>query len=66
LGGTHGGADPRRIERKDLRTMNDAEIGAQAHFLLGARHFLEQMIGQADGRDRQRLSMPTSPCCVTG
>ena len=37
------------IERKDLRTMDDAEIGAQAHFLLGARHFLEQMIGQADG-----------------
>ena len=37
------------IERRDLRTMDDAEIGAQAHFLLGARHFLEQMIGQGDG-----------------
>ena len=37
------------IERKTLRSMDDAEITAQAHFLLGARHFLEQMIGQADG-----------------
>jgi len=37
------------IERKTLRSMDDAEIAAQAHFLLGARHFLEQMIEQADG-----------------
>jgi AcrR family transcriptional regulator len=36
------------IEQKTLRSMDDAEIAAQAHFLLGARHFLEQMIGQAD------------------
>lgn len=37
------------IEQKTLRAMDDAEIVAQAHFLLGARHFLEQMIGQEDG-----------------
>jgi len=37
------------IEQKTLRAMDDAEIAAQAHFLLGARHFLEQMVGQADG-----------------
>jgi AcrR family transcriptional regulator len=32
------------IEQGSLRPMDDAEIAAQAHFLLGARHFLEQMI----------------------
>jgi AcrR family transcriptional regulator len=32
------------IEQGTLRPMDDAEIAAQAHFLLGARHFLEQMI----------------------
>lgn len=37
------------IERGTLRPMDDAEIAAQAHFLLGARHFLEQMIESADG-----------------
>jgi AcrR family transcriptional regulator len=37
------------IEHKALRRMSDAEVSAQAHFLLGARHFLEQMIEQADG-----------------
>lgn len=36
------------IERGTLRAMDDAEIAAQAHFLLGARHFLEQMIENAD------------------
>jgi len=37
------------IEQGSLRPMADAEIAAQAHFLLGARHFLEQMIESADG-----------------
>jgi AcrR family transcriptional regulator len=31
------------IEQGALRPMDDAEIEAQARFLLGARHFLEQM-----------------------
>jgi AcrR family transcriptional regulator len=37
------------IEQGTLRTMNTAEIEAQAHFLLGARHFLEQMMENVDG-----------------
>jgi len=37
------------IERGTLRPMDPAEIAAQAHFLLGARHFLEQMIESAEG-----------------
>jgi AcrR family transcriptional regulator len=37
------------IERGTLRTMDETEIGAQAHFLLGARHFLEQMIESGEG-----------------
>ena len=37
------------IEQGTLRPMDDAEITAQAHFLLGARHFLEQMIETGDG-----------------
>lgn len=37
------------IEQGTLRPMDDAEIQAQAHFLLGARHFLEQMVESADG-----------------
>ncbi len=37
------------IEQGSLRPMDDAEIAAQAHFLLGARHFLEQMMESADG-----------------
>jgi AcrR family transcriptional regulator len=32
------------IDQGTLRPMDDAEITAQAHFLLGARHFLEQML----------------------
>jgi AcrR family transcriptional regulator len=32
------------IDQGTLRRMDDAEVAAQAHFLLGARHFLEQMI----------------------
>jgi AcrR family transcriptional regulator len=31
------------IEQGTLRPMDEAEVAAQAHFLLGARHFLEQM-----------------------
>jgi AcrR family transcriptional regulator len=37
------------IEEGTLRPMDDAEIAAQAHFLLGARHFLEQMMESVDG-----------------
>jgi AcrR family transcriptional regulator len=37
------------IEHGTLRPMEAAEIAAQAHFLLGARHFLEQMVESADG-----------------
>jgi AcrR family transcriptional regulator len=37
------------IEQGTLRPMDDAEIAAQAHFLVGARHFLEQMIESVDG-----------------
>jgi len=36
------------IARGTLRPMDEAEIAAQAHFLLGARHFLEQMIDRSD------------------
>lgn len=32
------------IAEGSLRRMDEAEITAQAHFLLGARHFLEQMM----------------------
>jgi len=37
------------IEGGALRPMGDGEIAAQAHFLLGARHFLEQMLESVDG-----------------
>lgn len=37
------------IDRGSLRPMDDAEISAQAHFLVGARHFLEQMIESVAG-----------------
>ncbi len=37
------------IEQGTLRPMDDAEIAAQAHFLLGARHFLEQMMEGVGG-----------------
>ena len=35
-----------------VRPMEETEIAAQAHFLLGARQFLEDLVGQA-GRDEQ-------------
>lgn len=37
------------IAQGALRPMDDAEITAQAHFLLGARHFLEPMIERSGG-----------------
>ena len=37
------------IAQGALRPMDDAEITAQAHFLLGARHFLEQMLENGPG-----------------
>jgi AcrR family transcriptional regulator len=37
------------IAEGSLRPMDDAEITAQAHLLLGARHFLEQQIEGDDG-----------------
>jgi AcrR family transcriptional regulator len=37
------------IVEGSIRPMDQAEIAAQAHFLLGARHFLEDMIGH-DGQ----------------
>lgn len=37
------------IEEGTLRPMDDAEIAVQAHFLLGARQFLEQMMESVDG-----------------
>jgi AcrR family transcriptional regulator len=37
------------IAQGALRPMDDAEITAQAHFLLGARHFLEPMIERPGG-----------------
>jgi AcrR family transcriptional regulator len=36
------------IAEGSLRSMDDAEIAAQAHFLLGARHFLEQMMEKGE------------------
>ena len=36
------------IEQGTLRPMDDVEITAQAHFLLGARHLLEQMVESVD------------------
>jgi len=38
-----------------VRAMDDAEIVAQAHFLLGARHFVEQMIEGGDGLDDEAV-----------
>jgi hypothetical protein len=38
------------IVRGELRAMATSEIAAQAHFLVGARYFLDQMIAGVDGR----------------
>ncbi len=45
----------RGIERGTLRPMDPAEITAQAHFLLGARQFLEQMMESVDGLDDEAV-----------
>jgi len=37
------------IAQATLRPMDESEITAQAHFLLGARHFLEQMMETGGG-----------------
>ena len=37
------------IAQGTLRPMGEAEIQAQAHFLLGARHFIEQMMESGEG-----------------
>jgi len=37
------------IAEGSLRSMDETEITAQAHFLLGARHFLEQMMENGEG-----------------
>jgi AcrR family transcriptional regulator len=38
------------VERGILRPMTETEISVQAHFLLGTRHFLDQMLDGVDGR----------------
>jgi len=40
----------RGVAEGALRPMDDDEIAAQAHFLMGARYFLDQMIAGVDGR----------------
>jgi AcrR family transcriptional regulator len=35
---------------RELRPMDDDEIAVQAHFLMGARYFVDQMIAGANGR----------------
>lgn len=40
------------IDDGAIRPMDDDELTAQAHFLLGARHFLEQLVGEL-GRDEE-------------
>jgi AcrR family transcriptional regulator len=43
------------IAQGTLRPMDEAESVAQAHFLLGARHFLEQMLDEVDGPDDEAV-----------
>lgn len=43
------------IAEGSLRAMDDAEIVAQAHLLLGARHFLEQGIEGDGGPDQEAV-----------
>lgn len=43
------------IAEGTLRPMGDREITAQAHFLLGARHFLEQMRENGDGMGEEAV-----------
>jgi len=43
------------IEQGTLRSMDDAEVTAQAHFLLGARHLVEQMLENDDGPEEEAV-----------
>lgn len=43
------------IAQRSLRAMDDAEVRAQAHFLLGARHFVEQMLEGREGPDHEAV-----------
>jgi len=43
------------IEQGTLRVMDAAEITAQAHFLLGARHYLEQMLESTDAQEDEAV-----------
>jgi len=38
------------VARGELRAMSEDEIAAMAHFLLGTRYFLDQMVEGVDGR----------------
>ncbi len=38
------------VARGELRPMDEGEVAAVAHFLLGARYFMDQMIDGVDGR----------------
>lgn len=40
------------IAEGSIRPMDDTELTAQAHFLLGARHFLEELVDEG-GRDEE-------------
>jgi AcrR family transcriptional regulator len=43
------------MEQGTLRPMDDVEVAAQAHFLLGARHFLEQIVESIDGLEDEAV-----------
>jgi AcrR family transcriptional regulator len=43
------------IEEGCLRPMDDTEVTAQAHFLLGARHFIENMLEGGDVPDHEAV-----------
>ncbi|MEE8310936.1 MAG: TetR/AcrR family transcriptional regulator [Candidatus Binatia bacterium] len=43
------------IEQGALRAMDDTEVTAQAHFLLGARHLVEQMLENDDGPEEEAV-----------
>lgn len=45
----------RGIDERTLRPMDDAEVTAQAHFLLGARQFLEHMMETTNGLDEEAV-----------
>jgi AcrR family transcriptional regulator len=43
------------IAEGSLRPMTETEIAAQAHFLVGARHFLEEMLEHGDATDDEAV-----------